>query len=181
MKRISEQRKYWDQTLLWLALIYLSIPLLRPATDPLKKFIPYSFFIKIIFTVVLVFVIWAMLKKVRIKDVFTYFLIALLVMAALTILSFVKIPDEKIHFIQYGFLSYLFHRALRFSIRESHAYAIAFFLTGAAGWIDEAIQLITPNRYYDLRDVLFNTLGGLLGLLITFVMRRRGDSREENF
>jgi VanZ family protein len=34
----------------------------------------------------------------------------------------------------------------------------AVLLAGAAGWVDEAIQALLPNRVYDLRDVAFNTL-----------------------
>ena len=47
----------------------------------------------------------------------------------------------------------------------SSPWLLALVLTLAAGWIDEAIQGILPNRYYDLRDVAFNFSAGALYLL----------------
>lgn len=39
---------------------------------------------------------------------------------------------------------------------------IAIFVTAAAGWGDEGIQAILPNRVYELRDVGLNVAAGIL-------------------
>ena len=44
------------------------------------------------------------------------------------------------------------------------AAAGAWLLTALAGWLDEGIQGLLPNRVYDLRDVGFNALAGALAL-----------------
>ena len=40
----------------------------------------------------------------------------------------------------------------------------AIALTTAAGWIDEGIQYLLPNRTYDLRDVAFNATAGTVAV-----------------
>ena len=39
---------------------------------------------------------------------------------------------------------------------------VAVLLTAAFGWIDEGIQALLPSRVYDLRDVAFNAIAGLM-------------------
>lgn len=76
-------------------------------------------------------------------------------------------PEEQIHFIQYGLVGVLFVRSLRPSVRsEGAAYALAFFLAVLAGWVDELLQGRLPNRHYDVRDIVLNTVSSFLGLVI---------------
>ena len=50
-------------------------------------------------------------------------------------------------------------------------------MTGLAGWIDEGIQEILPNRFYDLRDVAMNAAGGALAVFSIWILdlARRAD------
>jgi len=50
-------------------------------------------------------------------------------------------------------------------------------LTVAAGWFDEGIQYLLPERYYDLRDVAFNAAAGALAV-IALAGRERARSRD---
>ena len=52
---------------------------------------------------------------------------------------------------------------------------VAAVATGILGWIDEGIQAFLPNRYYDLRDVAFNALAGVLSLLSLKLLERVAD------
>lgn len=81
--------------------------------------------------------------------------------------------EEAMHFIQYGILGGLIYAALverrrglgpGGSARRFPALS-AIFLTLALGWLDEGIQYVLPNRYYDLRDVALNAAAGLLAIL----------------
>ncbi|NQT95495.1 MAG: VanZ family protein [Candidatus Omnitrophica bacterium] len=81
-----------------------------------------------------------------------------------------KLTEEKIHFFEYGLLGFLAYRAFNIDIKGFRAYIFTFILIFILGWTDEGIQYILPNRYYDLRDVLMNAGGGLMGLLITLVV-----------
>ncbi len=88
------------------------------------------------------------------------------------VLSRMSILQERLHLLEYGALALLVRDALRASFlagaRRNHperdAALGAFVATAAAGWVDELLQGILPNRYYDLRDVGFNALAAGLAL-----------------
>lgn len=73
-----------------------------------------------------------------------------------------KHPEEAIHFLEYGLLSFLFHRALRHHVHDVTIYFTASFIVLFVGTIDEIIQFIIPSRVGDFRDVWLNFLGGAL-------------------
>ena len=53
---------------------------------------------------------------------------------------------------------------------------LAIVATALLGWLDEAIQLFLPDRVYDLRDVGFNALAGLMAVVASAALawaRRR--------
>ena len=89
-------------------------------------------------------------------------------------------PVEKVHFAEYGFLS---HFSLRYFQARGHAFnegekhpgskdrralrIRALTLVFSVGLLDELIQYLLPNRFGDPRDVGFNWLAGLLGLVVS--------------
>jgi len=94
------------------------------------------------------------------------------------------LPEEKLHFLEYGLLgSVLFQacqeRSARLGRGRLSAAWLAIALAGLAGWGDEGIQAVLPNRYYDLRDILWNLLGSSIVILALFsaAAARRRDSR----
>jgi hypothetical protein len=50
----------------------------------------------------------------------------------------------------------------------------AVIVTVAAGWIDEGLQGLLPNRFYDLRDVGLNGLAGMLAVAFLAALSRLG-------
>jgi VanZ family protein len=118
--------------------------------------------------------------------------VAVLVLAALVIASFLPVltgPEEALHFVQYGFLGGVVLAALKerrgnggtllWLGRSWRPAPWAVLLTVAAGWADEGIQAVLPNRYYDLRDVAFNGVAGLLVVVVAEgrVWARKRDGR----
>ena len=81
----------------------------------------------------------------------------------------VQIPEERTHLFEYGLLAVLIHQALleRFRTRRPLLIAavLAVAITALLGWLDEGIQVLLPNRVYDLRDVAFNALAGLMAVV----------------
>ena len=101
----------------------------------------------------------------------------------LAILPLMGRPEEALHFVQYGVVGGLFYAALAerggrpaaradaapgaprpWVGRPGAAALVAFLLTAGAGWIDEGIQHLLPERVYDLRDVGFNAAAGALAI-----------------
>ena len=91
------------------------------------------------------------------------------------ILARLDIIQERIHFVQYGLVAGLAYEALaeRWRGRPGlpwRAAAGAALVAALAGWVDEGIQALRPNRVYDLRDVGFNALAGVL-VALTMALR----------
>jgi len=100
------------------------------------------------------------------------------------LLSRFDLPEERLHFLEYGLVGGLVFRALlerqKNSRRESGELPSrrdplwpavgAFVMTGVAGWIDEGIQEILPNRFYDLRDVGMNAAAGALAVFSIWIL-----------
>jgi hypothetical protein len=112
-------------------------------------------------------------------------------LAYVALLASTRIVQERIHYLQYGFLAALYYWALAERWRSNgplpacarrYRYwpeLAATGLTAASGWIDEGIQALLPNRVYDLRDVVLNAFAGALAVA-TIVLReqaRRSDGR----
>lgn len=110
------------------------------------------------------------------------------VLYLLAILPLMGRPEEALHFVQYGLVGGLFYAALverrarlaaggaaggaagtqarprTWLAWPGAAALVAFLMTGAAGWVDEGIQHLLPERVYDLRDVGFNAAAGALAI-----------------
>ncbi|MDP1829383.1 MAG: VanZ family protein [Archangium sp.] len=82
-------------------------------------------------------------------------------------------PEEKLHFLEYGAVGVLAFFSAPMAWTATRRFGFAAFFTLAAGWTDEGIQALLPNRYYDLRDVGFNALAGVMALGAVALIRGR--------
>ena len=86
-------------------------------------------------------------------------------------------PEEKLHFLEYGAVGVLAFFAMNPKWIAWKRFIAAVLFTLAAGWLDEGIQALLPNRHYDLRDVGFNVLAGAMALTSFAVIRWAAPSR----
>jgi len=166
------RRRYWSFVLVWIGIIYSTLYIVRPICTFLKETTPFPLLINalcIIFLIAVLIVLW---KTARAFDPFSYFILAGILLAYAYGMAAIQYPEEKIHFIEYGILAYLIYRAVRLDKPDFTAYGIAFLLCSILGWIDEGIQHILPNRYYQIEDVILNSVSGILGLLLVYVFQR---------
>ncbi len=111
--------------------------------------------------------------------------IGVLVVYGVMLLRFFLSPEERTHLFEYGLLAALLYMALKERQRNGRRVpspaAIAVILTALLGWLDEGIQMILPNRVYDLRDIGFNALAGLMAIATILALgwaRRLGKKHE---
>jgi VanZ family protein len=71
---------------------------------------------------------------------------------------------ERLHFVEYGFLTLLFYRAWA-ARRDLAAVLLPFMAVLVVGTLDEAIQWFVPVRVGEWRDVLLNGVAIACGLL----------------
>jgi fumarate reductase subunit D len=74
---------------------------------------------------------------------------------------------ERLHFVEYGFLTLLFYRVWS-SRRNLAALLLPFMAVFIVGTLDEAIQWFVPVRVGEWRDVLLNGVAIACGLLFGF-------------
>lgn len=74
-------------------------------------------------------------------------------------------PSERVHFLEYGLLGMLILRASLRTMPQSWraSFGLAAVVLCTIGTLDEIIQFLLPNRFFDWRDLWFNLIGGLLG------------------
>jgi hypothetical protein len=87
-------------------------------------------------------------------------------------LSWLRVQHlERIHLPEYGVAAWLAWWALVPLVPGPTSYVGAAVVAAAIGWGDELVQLVTPGRFYDLRDVAANALGAALGVILLAVVR----------
>lgn len=80
-------------------------------------------------------------------------------------------PEEAVHFLEYGVLAVLVHRALRPTMPDATIYLAGALVGLLIGTVDEVIQWFSPNRYWDWRDIVLN---GGAGALVQLALWRIG-------
>ena len=164
--------RYWLYVFGFLSLIYSTLYIVRPICTFLKASTPFPLLINTLCIVLLILLAIGIRMKVRIVQLSSYILLGMVFSVYLYGLVTLQYPEEKIHFIEYGFLAYLVFKAIRVDIQKPIVYGYAFLLTSIFGWIDEGIQYCLPNRYYQIEDVILNCVSAALGLFLVFVFER---------
>ena len=80
---------------------------------------------------------------------------------------------ERFHFVEYGLLSVLYHRAWG-DRGGAAALVLPFMATFIVGTMDEAMQWFVPLRVGEWRDVALNSVAIACGLLFAVAVRRPG-------
>lgn len=74
-------------------------------------------------------------------------------------------PAEAVHFVEYGVLGLLAFRAFAMRGRDPLVYLNAALACALVSTVDEALQWMTPGRYWDVRDLSHNALAAALMLV----------------
>lgn len=113
---------------------------------------------------------WLYLKaqKEDLKILTTYSLITgILIIACIKIILVANV--EAIHFVQYALFAII-------CFQLTHHYFRTMFWSVLAGAVDELYQYVwlAPDRtdYYDFNDVIINTIGAGIGLIVIRTLRR---------
>jgi hypothetical protein len=157
--------------IVWIGIIYTTIPLVRAIREwYVARWDPL--WIGWAVAAVLAAATWVALVLLRrrsfeIRRGAVGWIIGVTVVMILWTLSLRRSPEEAVHFLEYGALALLLHRALRPAIPDAGVF-IAGALAGAlVGTVDEVIQWVSPNRFWDWRDLALNAgAGGLVQLAL---------------
>ncbi|MCX7680258.1 MAG: VanZ family protein, partial [Spirochaetes bacterium] len=80
--------------------------------------------------------------------------------------------DKKIHFIEYGILTYLAYTAVCHVTSSWNRYALTLCIATLVGFADEAIQHFSPGRSFDLGDFVSNLQASVLMLVLLYIVEK---------
>jgi len=174
---------------LWVALCSITIFVTIPVARTIQRFISnnwgrISFIYFVLFILALGFLglFYLLFFRLRVRSASNY--IWLFIVGGLYTyftLKLWKIPEEAIHFLEYGLLGFFLFKALTHNIRNKSIYFAATLFALFIGTFDEIFQWIIPNRVWNFRDVGLNVLsGGLFQLAIWKVVRPKIISEKIN-
>jgi hypothetical protein len=164
----------WNMKLwLWVLLCSVAIFSTVPVARSFQKFI-YASIGKEFFTYTVVFVVVAGLTALlyffifhlKVKRVSQY--IWLFICGGLYIYFAIMLrqyPEEAIHLLEYGLLSFFVFKALSYRIHDRTVYITTVLFVLFVGTMDEFIQWMMPTRYWGLKDVWINGLAGLVFII----------------
>lgn len=172
----------WLWVILCAASILTIVPLARTIQNFVSKWLgrsAFGYFVLISVALFLAFMLWLLFFRLRVRRISSYFCLA--AVGFIYVYFTLKLwahPEEAVHFLEYGLLSFLLFRALRNHLSDITIYFSAFFLGSLVGLFDEILQWITPRRYWDFRDVGLNALAVLLfQIALAFAIRPKNIAR----
>ena len=155
---------------LWVVLCSIAIFLTVPVARRIQIFVSnhwgrilFMYFVLVVLAVSFVALLYFLIIKKKVRSPANY--LWLFILSGLYAYFTVKlkhVPEEAVHFLEYGLLAFFLFKALSHHIRDRSIYITATFLTLLVGTFDEILQWITPDRYWDFRDAGLNALSGIL-------------------
>lgn len=133
--------------------------------DFVKATIGEQGFILLVGVAGIVFLLSFLILIIRKGPSFLKLLIFIIVLIAGVWLAWqLKIPEEKIHILEFAVLGWLASRDLVKPGRKIKGIIFALAFTFTVGILDEVFQGILPYRYFQWCDIGFNWVGGLWGV-----------------
>ena len=108
----------------------------------------------------------------RIRNPFDIGTVVLIFFATGFSLTVIEIPEERVHFLEYSLLGSLVFTAWSLDLAGNRLYLVSLAFTALLGGIDEIIQYFLPNRVGELRDFSLNLVGGMIGIVMAWVLHR---------
>lgn len=173
----SLEKRYWLCFLTVILALFLSLfigrPLATHLADPIIQTLLFVLGMALVGTTILTHGLWAQPGKTEISVILGITAVYLLLIMRLG-------AAERSHLIEYSVLTVFAHKALRERAKQKKLILkpalLAFFIAFSIGVFDECIQIVLPDRVFDIQDILFNGLAAMMaigsGLILNWVRNR---------
>ncbi len=169
--KMSARTRDWLIAIGYVALIFGTLEIVRVPLSYLRSHGWLRHTISILFGGFAIFGLRALIKNHG-RDFIRLLGFFLLLSVYYRISHSIRLPEEQLHFFEYGLVGIFFFRALYHQVISSDRLWIsAWLISSLAGWCDELLQGITPTRHYDIRDVGMNAMAAALGLIVYFICK----------
>ena len=165
----------WLPVVLWIAVIYTTIGFVRDLREwYVARWDPVFIAWAVAAVLVIAAAAAAIVLRNRVPDLRPgagWWLAGLTLVLVGWTFSLRRSPEEAVHFIEYGALALLLHRALRPVVPGALVFVAGALVGAIVGTTDEVIQWFSPSRYWDWRDIVLNTgAGGVVQLALWRVL-----------
>lgn len=92
--------------------------------------------------------------------------VILLTIGSFLLFYYIKIPEEKMHILEYAFLGWLAAKDLVKREKAGKRIILALLFCAAVGILDELFQAILPYRFFQTKDIAYNWIGGAGGITL---------------
>jgi len=163
----EKEWRSWFYAILWSLLIFITVPVARLIQAYISEHWGREFFLYGVITFFVLALIASLLLSHKRTSTATnqFWLISIATVFIVYTFQLRRNPEEAVHFVQYGVLSILVYRALTHRITDYGIYFVALLLTISVGILDEALQWLTPDRVWGLKDIRLNATAAALALL----------------
>jgi hypothetical protein len=155
----------WLPLFAYVALVYGSLPWTRDVLIALDQQRLVGGVITACYFGAAVLVVYHVVFDVRLTDRVAFAALVVLGAGVGALVLGLRIPEERLHFLQYGLMAVLARRAVAARLSGWAQYLVAVVLASAAGWGDELVQGVLPGRVYDPYDVLVNASAAGLAMM----------------
>jgi hypothetical protein len=171
----------WLWFWLYVGLVFLMVPFARDATLTLRNSNLLGAAVTALYAGAVALVVYHVFFDLRYADWIALLVVAALIAGIAALLLGLSIPEERVHFLQYGAMSLLARSALdRGASRSDTALltiAGAAGVTSLIGFLEECAQGLLPDRRFDWRDVAMNTGGAAIALFLDELLHDRSRLR----
>ncbi len=148
----------------YILIIYATLPIMGSIVSTAERVLGQKIFNFVInFSIFIIFslICYHLYRKAGFKLLWYMFLISL---PLLFIVVSLGKPAERIHVVEYSILGFLIFKG--YGIGNSNGLIVSSVFVSVVGLVDEVIQWILPNRVGDIKDVVINSISGILGVIL---------------
>jgi len=167
------KKSIWIIIAIYIFLIYSTLSVTPLIWNFLYTFLEQKFLnivVNIIFIIITFFILYFLIKKKKFyflikkkKSKICFFFLLIFLFLILLLITRIEKPAERIHFLEYGILGALIFKATGEKVKQNIFAIILLFIIAV---IDELIQYMLPNRVGDIKDIVMNITGGIIGLCL---------------
>ena len=163
----------WLLVAAYVAVLFASVPYARDIVLGLREQHLLGTSVTLLYFVAVVGLVYHVLFDVRLSDRIAFLALVLLALVTGSLILGLAVPEERIHFLQYGLLAILCRRALAWHLQPRGQVLGAVALASAAGVVDELLQGLTPERVCDGRDMAINAVAAFLAIVAEEALHNR--------
>ncbi len=161
----AASRSSWAALFGYAALVYGSLPWTRDVLVALGQHHAVGLLVTASYFGAAALIVYHVVFDVRLTDRAAFVALVVLGAGVGALVLGLSIPEERMHFLQYGLMAVLARRAVAPYLGPWAHYIAAVVLSALLGLGDELIQGLLPDRHYDTRDVLINAVAAALAMV----------------